>query len=298
MELGSRIGAPLDVAHRLLMPDGSVKYVKVLAHATSDRPHEWEYVGAITDITASKRAEQALQKAQAELAHAARVATLGELTASIVHEVNQPLAAIVTNGDACMRFLDRSPPDLHEVRASVEAMTRDGLRAGEVVRRLRAHAKKADPQTTGLDINEVINEALIMVERELVNHRMTVRTELMDALPAVLGDRVQLQQVIINLVMNAVDAMVSVIERPRDLVIRSEQNGDDHVLVAVQDSGIGFDPDDADRLFNAFFTTKPDGMGMGLPICRSIVEAHGGRLWASRNSGGGATFRFSLPRQE
>jgi PAS domain S-box-containing protein len=296
IERGSRIGAPLDLAHRVVMPDGFVKHVKVLAHATKDRSYGWEYIGAITDITAAKQAEQALQRAQAELAHATRVATLGELAASIVHEVNQPLAAIVANGNAGMRFLDRDPPDLDEIRGSVDAMVRDGLRAAEVIRRVRAHARKTDPQKVHINVGDVINEVLVMIERELLAHRVTVRTELADGLPSVLGDRVQLQQVVINLIMNGVDAMASIGNRPRELVIRTEQL-EGNVLVAVQDCGIGFDSKDADRLFDAFFSTKADGMGMGLPICRSIIEAHGGRLWATRNDDAGATFRFSLPQQ-
>jgi signal transduction histidine kinase len=167
-----------------------------------------------------------------------------------------------------------------------------------VIRRIRALAKKDDPQKATLTIKDVIDEVLVMVEREAFSHRVTVRTELADALPPVLGDRVQLQQVIINLIMNGIDAMTSVTGRPRELVIRSELHENDQVLVAVQDSGIGFDPSDKDRLFDAFFTTKPDGMGIGLPICRSIIEAHGGRLWASRNGAAGATFQFSLPLRQ
>jgi PAS domain S-box-containing protein len=291
-------GQAFDVEHRLLMPDGTVKHVHVLAQPFKDESGNEEIIGALTDVTAAKLADQALHRAQVELAHAARVATLGELAASIVHEVNQPIAAIVMNGDACLNWLRRQSPDLDEVRASVESMMRDGHRAAEVIRRLRRLANKGDPQKAALEINDVIDEVLLMVEREMLSHRVTARTELADALPPVLGDRIQLQQVIINLIMNGMDAMASVADRPRELVIRSEQHESDQVLVAVQDSGIGIDPMDTDRLFDAFFTTKPDGMGMGLPICRSIIEAHGGRLWASGNAGAGATFQFSLPLQQ
>jgi PAS domain S-box-containing protein len=250
------------------------------------------------DVTAAKEAEQALHAAQAALAHASRVTTLGELAASIVHEVNQPLAAIATNGDACARWIGQEPPVLDEARDALLAIARDAHRAGEVIRRLRALAQKTDPQKAALEVNDVINDVLLMVEREAQKHHVIARTELANALPPVLGDRVQLQQVVLNLIMNAVDAMMSVADRPRELVIRSQQQGSDQVLIAVQDSGIGFDTTGTDRLFDAFFTTKPNGMGMGLPICRSIIEAHGGRLWASQNAGNGATFQFSLPLRQ
>jgi len=248
------------------------------------------------DITEQKRAEEALLKAQTDLAHASRVATLGELAASIVHEVNQPIAAIVSNGDACLRWLGQKPPDLGEARESVEAMIRDSYRAGEVVRRLRGLAKRTEPQKVRLDFNEIIDDVLLVVEREMLRHQVTARTELAHALPAVFGDRIQLQQVILNLIMNALDAMSSVSGRSRELIVRAQRHDDDHVIIAVQDSGIGFETENANRLFAAFFTTKPDGMGMGLAICRSIVEAHGGRLWASPNAGPGATFQFILPQ--
>jgi two-component system, LuxR family, sensor kinase FixL len=250
------------------------------------------------DVTERKRAEEARDKAQADLAHANRVATLGELTASIVHEVSQPLAAIVTNGDASLRLLKQDPPDLDEVRGAMEAVIRDGYRAAEVVRRMRALAKKTDAQRVTVDFNELINEVLLMVQREVLKHRVTVRTELAGALPSLHGDRIQLQQVMLNLTMNAMDAMASIKDRPRELVIRTLRDGGDHLLVAVQDSGVGIDPKDLDRLFDPFFTTKYDGMGMGLAICRSIVEAHGGRLWAVANPGAGATFQFTLSLQQ
>jgi PAS domain S-box-containing protein len=295
IERASRHGCPIDLAHRLLMPDGSVKYVKVVAHAITNQSSDWEFVGAVTDVTAARLAEQALHKAQAELAHAARVATLGELAASIVHEVSQPLAAIVTNGGACLNWLRRDPAEQEEACAAVEAIMRDGHRASEVIRRLRELAKKGEPQKSLLEINDVINDVLLLTEGEVRSHRVEVRSELKEALPPVLGDRIQLQQVIINLIMNAIDAMASAVDQPREVVVQTELQGQDQVLVAVQDSGIGLDAVDTDRLFDAFFTTKPSGMGMGLPICRSIIEAHGGRLWASRNRTAGATFQFSLP---
>ena len=242
-----------------------------------------------------QRAEEALQKAQAELAHVSRLMTLGELTASISHEVNQPLAAIVTNAQACLRWLALETPRPDEVRAAVERVVRDSNRASEVIQRIRALAKKTEPQMLALDINDVIREALSLEQRELLSQQVSLRTELASVLPPVLGDRVQLQQVVINLVMNALEAMAPVTDRPRDMLIRSQQEDSNEVHVAVRDSGMGIDSANAERLFNAFFTTKPSGMGMGLSISRSIIIAHGGRLWASPNVDHGATFQFTLP---
>jgi C4-dicarboxylate-specific signal transduction histidine kinase len=242
-----------------------------------------------------QRAQEALQKAQAELAHVSRLMTLGELTASIAHEVNQPLAAVVTNAQACLRWLALATPRPDEARAAVERIVRDANRASDVIQRIRALAKKTDPQMVALDINDVIREAISLEQREMLSQRVSLRTELASALPPVLGDRVQLQQVVINLVMNAVEAMAPVTDRPRDMLIRSQQDDSNEVVVAVRDSGLGIDSENADRLFNAFFTTKPSGMGMGLSISRSIIAAHGGRLWASPNTDHGATFQFTVP---
>ena len=247
------------------------------------------------DLTEHMLASEALREAQAELAHVTRVTTLGELTASIAHEVNQPLAAVIANAGACLGWLDRETPDLEAARRSVEWIIDDGNRASEVIRRVRALAKKTDIEKTPLDIRDVVEEVIALVQGELISHQVSVRTEFAPALPMILGDRVQLQQVMINLVMNGIEAMQSVADRPRELLIRSRQDETQQVLVSVTDCGIGISDDNADRLFSAFFTTKSGGMGMGLSICHSIIEAHGGRLWATANVPHGATFQFTLP---
>ena len=225
----------------------------------------------------------------------ARVTALGELTASIAHEVNQPLAAVVSNAEACLRWLDRETPDLAAARRSAEWVIDDGNRASDVVRRVRALANKSEIAKVPLSINDVVREGVALVQRELSSHRVSLRTDLEGAVPRILGDRVQLQQVIINLVMNGIEAMQPVTDRPRELVIRSRRDETGQALVSVTDCGVGISAENADRLFNAFFTTKSSGLGMGLSICRSIVEAHGGRLSGCGNEGVGATFQFFLP---
>jgi PAS domain S-box-containing protein len=243
----------------------------------------------------AKRAQEQLLALQAELAHATRVTTLGELSASIAHEVGQPLGAIVTSAEACLRWLGHRTPQSEEVRACVEHIIADGRRASEIVRRIRSLTNRAAPQKTRLELNDVVNDVVFLVQREVLNHRVSLRLKLASELPPVLGDRVQLQQVLINLVMNGMQAMADIGDELRELLIESRLDEEGHVVVAVQDSGTGIDPEHANRLFGAFFTTKPNGMGMGLSICRSIIEAHAGRLWASNNAGHGATFQFSLP---
>jgi NO-binding membrane sensor protein with MHYT domain len=242
-----------------------------------------------------KRAEEALHQAQANLARVTRVTTLGELSASIAHEVNQPLAAVLANAEACLGWLDRETPNLDEVRRSVEWIIKDGKRAGDVIRRVRGLLSKTETQKAPLRINDVVNDVLALVQRELFSHRVSLRMELAPALPLILADRIQLQQVIINLVINGIEAMQAITDRPRELTIRTHSNEAHQVLVTVKDCGVGISAEDADRLFSAFFTTKSNGMGMGLSICRSIIEAHGGWVWAAPNLPQGASFHFTVP---
>ncbi len=287
----------LDMQFRLMMPDARVKHVHYVAHLM---PHQMdaEYVGALMDITERVVAQDALDRSTAELAHATRVTMLGELAASIAHEVTQPLAAIVTAGDAALRWIDRPEPDLAEVQQSVGQMIRDAKRASDVIRQIRALARKRAPEQTSLDLNAVVRESLELVRRELENQRVDVETDYAASPQRVCGDRVQLQQVVINLVMNAVQAMSGVAPGARRLRIRTRAFDDGHAHVVVEDSGTGIRHADFDRLFSAFFTTKEDGMGMGLSICRSIVEAHGGRIWADLRDGPGAVMQFVLPVDE
>jgi len=255
---------------------------------------KWYSVGI--DVEDQKIAESALHTAQSALAHASRVATLGEISATIAHEVNQPLGAIVANGQACLRFLQRETPDLNDVRGAIEWIVKDGNRAGEVIRRVRGLLKKADTYKLPLDVNDVIDEVVALLQSELNAKHVALRLELAPAIPEVIADRVQLQQVIINLVMNGIDAMQTVKDRPHALLIRSCMGETGQVVVAVTDSGIGISDEITSHVFDAFFSTKPGGLGMGLSICRSIIEDHGGRLWSSENRKvPGATFQFALP---
>ena len=291
-------GRDWDLEYRLTMPDGSVKNLHVVAHAIRDDTGDLEFVGAVMDITAAKQAAEALQQAQAELAHVARVTMLGELAASIAHEINQPLAAIVTNGEASQRWLMHSPPDIDEVRSGLQRMIGDANRAGDVIRRLRTLSKRVETERVRLDLNDVVAEAATLVHGEVIGNGVLMRLDLADDLPEVRGDRVQLQQVIINFVINGIQAMAHLDGRPRILWVRSRRTNVDRALVEVQDSGNGIDPEHASRLFDAFFTTKPNGMGLGLSICRSIIEAHGGQVSASSQGGAGAVFQFTLPSIE
>jgi signal transduction histidine kinase len=287
--------ASIDISHRLLMPDGTVKHLRAVARARRGEGNGLEYVGALSDVTATRQAEHALLQAQAELAHVARIATLSELTTSIAHEVNQPLAAIVTNGEAGLRWLDRGMPQLEEIRGAMARIISEGRRASEIVRRLRHLARKAAPQPETLAVSQVINDVLPLIGRELEMHGISLRLALAPGLPFIRGDRVQLQQVVINLLINAIQAMEPVTDRPRELVVMSGPFEDGMLKVEVRDSGVGIAAGDAERLFQAFYTTKKEGMGVGLSICRSIIEAHGGRIWAAPHEGPGALLTFTLP---
>ena len=276
--------------------DGS--RVPVLVGATSFNETGSPGVSFVLDLTERKQAEQALHQAQAELTHLTRVMTMGELTASIAHEINQPIAALTTNASACLRWLARQPPDLEEARACLHRMIRDSDRAGDVISRVRSLVKKSPPVTARLGLNDAIQEVLALVEPEARRHSVLIRTELAAGLPLVCGDRVQLQQVILNLVMNGIEAMKDVAVRPRELWVRSHVHEAGMVVVAVQDTGIGLAEENLERVFEAFYTTKSEGMGMGLSISRSIIDAHGGQLWPSANDGHGVTFQFTLPTED
>ncbi|MEZ2131939.1 MULTISPECIES: PAS domain S-box protein [unclassified Sinorhizobium] len=290
-------GKPFDVEVRMRRAtDGEYRWLFENAVPLRDeRGNILKWYGFVVDIEDRKRAEEALQRAQAELAHVTRVMTMGALTSSIAHEVNQPLAAMVTNANAALRWLAGQPPNLEEVRETLGRIVRDGHRASEVIGRVRTLLKKTATVTAQVDLNGLIEDTVALVHSEVRRHRIQVRTDLAHDLPPVAGDRVQLQQVVLNLVMNGIDAMKNVTDRPRELLIRSETDASGAVQVAVQDSGVGLEPQNAERVFEAFYTTKAEGLGMGLAICRLIIETHGGRLWASANESRGAVFQFTLP---
>jgi len=288
-------GRDFEWEYRLLMPDHSIKYMHAVAHATRDQDGQLEYIASVQDVTARRLAEEARDKARSELAHVARVMTLGTLTASIAHELNQPLSGIVTNASTCMRMLANDPPDVDGARETARRTIRDGNRASEVITRLRALFCKKDATTESVNLNEAALEVIALSLADLQKNGVILHPELADDLPLVTGDRVQLQQVILNLVLNASDAMSGVDDRPRQLVIRTERE-DDRARLTVQDVGVGIEPSGVDKLFEPFYTTKSGGMGIGLSVSRSIIERHHGRLWATLNDGPGAAFSFSVPR--
>jgi PAS domain S-box-containing protein len=294
IERSRRDRSDVQLEFRLQMPDGAVKYVHVAAHIRGDHGQP-EYIGAVQDVTERRSSEEALSKARSELSQVARVTSLGVLTASIAHEVNQPLSGIITNAGTCLRMLAADPPNVEGARETVRRTIRDGNRAADVISRLRALYSKKEPTIESVDLNEATREVLALSLSELQRNRVIVQQELVDDLPLVAGDRVQLQQVILNLLRNASDAMSTIDDRPRDLLIRTEPDDDDRVRLSVSDVGIGFEPQATDKLFEAFYTTKDEGMGIGLSVSRSIIERHHGRLWAMPNSGPGVTFSFSVP---
>jgi PAS domain S-box-containing protein len=281
---------------RIICPDGTTRYVRSLGHPVfNDSGELTEYVGTIVDNTDQRNAEEALQNAQAELAHMARVTMMGELAVSIAHEVNQPLGALVTDAGACLRWLNGAEPNVGEAKVAAARIVEEGIRASEIIARIRSLLKKIPPHKAILEMNGVIDEVLILTRHEIGRHNIILRTEQHADLVAVQGDVVQLKQVLANLIINAIEAMADKRRGPRELLVTSRNQGPDRVLVAVHDSGPGIDRGRIEDIFKPFVTTKPEGMGMGLAISRSIVEAHGGRLWASAREGMGATFQFSLP---
>jgi PAS domain S-box-containing protein len=284
-----------EVEFRILLPDGTVKYIHTVGHPVLNASGDLvQFVGSSMDISASKRAEEALRQAQADLARVNRVTTMGELTASLAHELNQPIAAAVTNANTCLRWLTRDHPDVEEARAAAMRIVKDGTRAADIISRIRLLFKKGTPQREPEDVNEVIREMIVLLGGETTRYSISVRTDLAADLPQVMGDRVQLQQVLMNLMINGIDAMKDV-DGTRELAIKSQRGENEEVVLSVTDSGVGLPPHQADQIFNAFFTTKPHGTGMGLRISRSIIESHGGRLWAADNSPRGASFYFTLP---
>lgn len=282
--------------YRLLMPDGSIKYMHAVAHATTDHDGQLEYIAAVQDVTARRMSEDALATARSALAKFARVTSLGVLAASIAHEVNQPLSGINTNAGTSLRMLDADPPNLEGAREATRRTLRDANRASEVTTRLRSLFIREELALEELDLNEVTREVIALCLSDLQRSRIALHSELAEDLPMITGDRIQLQQVILNLLRNATDAMVDVYDRPRRLLIRTERENADRVRVSVGDVGVGIDPESMNKLLDAFYTTKSDGMGLGLSVSRSIIERHRGRLWAEPNDGPGATFSFSIPR--
>jgi C4-dicarboxylate-specific signal transduction histidine kinase len=278
----------------MIAADGSVVWLRDLVTVVVEGDRVTRVRGLMVDLTNRKQAEEALRQAQSDLAHVNRVTTMGELTASLAHEVNQPIAAAVTNANTGLRWLAANPPNVEEARAAATRIVKDGTRAAEIVSRIRLLFKKGTPVRELVDVNELIREMIVVLRGEATRYSISVRTELGADLPQVMGDRVQLQQVLMNLMINGIDAMKEV-DGTRELIIKSQRTENEQVLVSVSDTGAGLPPQQADQIFTAFFTTKQHGTGMGLRISRSIIESHGGRLWAADNSPRGASFYFTLP---
>jgi len=301
-ELGSRARQEkrdYKLEYRFILPDGTIKYIENTSHPKFAASGELvEVVSTIVDATERKRGQEEherLRQLESDLAHMNRLSVMGELVASLAHEITQPIATARNNARAALNFLGKNPPDLGEVREALGCVVGDADRAGDIIDRIRDHIKKAPPRKNGFDLNAAISEVLGLARSAIDKDEVSVRTSLAGGLLAVQGDRVQLQQVVLNLILNAVEAMGSVEAGTRVLSVSTEQNQTNDFLVAVRDSGPGIDPEDRERIFQAFYTTKSSGIGMGLSICRSIIGAHGGRLWAVENEPRGAVFQFTLP---
>ena len=265
-----------------------------LVGATDEQGDPVGFLETNNDITERKRADETVRQAQADLAHMSRVTTMGELTASLAHELNQPIAAALTDASTCIRWLTRDQPDLEEAREAAMRVIKDGTRAAEIISRIRSFYRKGVPHRDLVDVNDVIREMLVLLRNEANRYAVSIRTELTADLPRVTADRVQLQQVFMNLMLNGIEAMK---DTAGELTIKSQRGQDSQLLISVSDTGVGLPADKADQIFNAFFTTKPEGTGMGLAITRSILESHGGRVWVTGGSGRGATFQFTLPTE-
>jgi signal transduction histidine kinase len=288
-----------DIEFRIAKPDGTVRHMHGIGHPVLSSTEELvQVVGTMVDITERKLAEEArdrVRQLEADLAHANRVNTMGELTASLAHEIKQPIGAAVTNAEACLRFIDRREPDLPEAREAALEMIKDARRAADIIEHVRSLFRKGSSPQVIVDVNEVIREMVVMIQKEANRHSVTMRTDLNEGLPKVMADRVQLQQALMNLMINGIEAIG---DTTRELSIKSQLGEGNQVLISVSDTGVGLPIEDADQIFNAFFTTKSQGTGLGLAITRSIVESHGGRIWATANSGPGATVQFTLPIRE
>ena len=298
VETAGREKAEYELDYQIVHPGGEIRDIHVVGHPVLSKSGDLiEFVGTVMDVTEHRRADQErerLRQAQAELAHINRAATMGELTASLAHEVNQPIAAAVTNANTCLRWLAREQPDLDEARAAALRIVKDGTRAAEIIKRIRLLFKKETVERELVDINEVIREMIVLLRGEAMRYSVLMSAQLDQDAPVVMADRVQLQQVLMNLMVNGIDAMKDV-GWARELVIKSQRDNNRQILVSVNDTGLGLPPQRSERVFEAFFTTKPHGTGMGLSISRSILESHGGRLWATSNPPRGASFFFALP---